>query len=122
MKKHLLSILFMSLFLMKAQAQIPMAGTYTVGSSSTDSFSTVIACIDSLKLKGVGGPVTIKISAGTYTGQLSFTSITGASTLNTITFQGVGSSSVIKHTPGSANRAVVSLNGASHLIFDSLKI
>lgn len=122
MKKYLLPFLFLSVFSIAAQAQSPMAGNYTVGSAVTDSFSTVVACVDSLEARGVSGPVTIKISAGTYTGQLSFTSISGASAINTITFQGVGSSSVIRHTPNTSNRAVISINGTSHLIFDSLKV
>ncbi|MFY0644330.1 MAG: T9SS type A sorting domain-containing protein [Bacteroidia bacterium] len=113
-----LSIIFLSLNSLAS----PLSGSYTIGPLSGDDFSTLSEAVDSLETLGVSGAVTISISAGTYTEQISIGSISGASAVNTITFKGLGSQTLIKFTPTSSDNTIFSLNGASHLVFDSLKI
>jgi pectin methylesterase-like acyl-CoA thioesterase len=63
----------------------PLNGIYTIGTSS--NFPSFKAAVDSLKSKGISGPVVFNIKNGTYNEQISIPAITGTSAIKTITFQ-----------------------------------
>lgn len=67
---------------------LSMGGMYTIG--ATGNYPTINAAVADLKLKGVCAPVYFTVAAGTYNGQVIIDGpIAGASTTNTITFDGV---------------------------------
>jgi hypothetical protein len=72
---------------------------------------------------GIGGAVVFNVApnSGPYTEQLILDSITGTSAINTITFNGNGNT-ITFNASGNSQRAVIKLNGADHIIFDSLVI
>lgn len=71
-------------------SQPGLTGVYTIdplgsGSSNFVSFSSAVAA---LQQRGVCGPVTFNVAAGTYVEQVGILPIQGASSLNTVTFNG----------------------------------
>jgi gliding motility-associated-like protein len=72
---------------------------------------------------GIGGAVVFNVATGSgpYTEQLILDSIAGTSAVNTITFNGNGNTITFNATSNS-QRAVIKLNGADHIIFDSLVV
>ncbi len=66
--------------------QAALSGTYTVGGTTPD-FADPATAASAVVAQGVSGPVIFNIRPGTYTGKVSLTSIAGASSTNTITFQ-----------------------------------
>lgn len=103
-------------------AQSALTGTYTVGLGASDDFNSISQCTDSLEILGVSGPVLISIDTGIFSERLDIKSIPGASATRTITFQGKGHQTIIRYTPTATDQAVISVDGASHLIFDSLRV
>ena len=63
-------------------------GTYTIGGASP-SYATFTAAVADLNTNGLAGdgPVVFDVRDGTYDEQLVINQITGASAINTITFQ-----------------------------------
>ena len=104
---------------------VAMAGTFTVGGSSSD-YNTIDDAIDALNCSGLGGAVVFNIASGTYTGQYELTSYSGASATNTITFQAAsGNASDVKITNGtttSTARHTFRLNGSSYIVLRNLTI
>lgn len=100
-----------------------MHGVYTIGGTGAD-FSTFRKAIDTLTANGVCGPVTLRIRAGTYYGQVEMGEIAGASEWNTIRFVGASTKSVVlTHSANSSSNApTILLDGADHIILDSLTI
>ncbi len=100
----------------------PYNGVYTLGNDSTDDFSSFANASFMLDLLGVSGQVTILVDSGTYNEQVTIESIPGASATNTITFKGSGNSTIFYESTNSGERAVVTFDGAKHVILDSLNI
>ncbi len=96
-------------------------GTYTVGTPTSD-FSDIGAAVTALNNCGIDSAVVFNVAPSTFTGQLTFNPIVGASATNTITFKGQGAATIIQRTTNSANRDVIRFNGAKHIILDSLTI
>lgn len=72
-----------------------LSGTKTINPSG-GNYTTVTAAVSDLVAQGVNGPVVFNISNGTYTEQINIPEITGASAVNTITFQSLsGDSSLV---------------------------
>ncbi|MBP9180934.1 MAG: right-handed parallel beta-helix repeat-containing protein, partial [Bacteroidia bacterium] len=67
-----------------------LSGNYTINPSGSGltNYTTFTAARTDLVNCGVSGPVTFTVSAGTYTEQVLLTAISGASSTNTITFDG----------------------------------
>lgn len=100
----------------------PLNGVYTInpfGSGSTNFLSFVDAA-NALSSYGVCGPVTFNVSNATYSGRVKIDNIVGASTTNTVTFNGNGAT--ITAAPDATNPCVVQLNGAKFVTLDSLNI
>lgn len=104
-----------------------LSGTYTInpsGSGSTN-FTTFTAAVNALTCGGVLGNVVFNVSSGTYTEQLNFTSIQGASASKTIVFKaatGVASNVTLRYTGTSTNNYTVRLAGSPFVVFRQMTI
>ncbi|MBX2931404.1 MAG: gliding motility-associated C-terminal domain-containing protein [Chitinophagaceae bacterium] len=107
------------------------AGTYTINNTQPTTYVPGVAGgnFDSYNATkanmgcGILGPVVFNVVANTgpYNEQLILDSIAGTSVVNTITYNGNGTT--IAFTPTNGNeRAVIKLNGADYIIFDSLTV
>ncbi len=98
-----------------------LSGTFTIGGSSPD-FTSFNDAITSLVFCGINGAVIFNVSAGSgpYNEQIAIPKIRGASAVKTITFNGNGE--MIKAGGSASDRHVIKLDGARHIIFDSLNI
>ncbi|HEX5652831.1 MAG TPA: LamG-like jellyroll fold domain-containing protein, partial [Chitinophagaceae bacterium] len=102
-----------------------ISGSFTINSNQPtggSNFQSFNAAYDYIKC-GINGAVTFNVdpASGPYTEQLIMTPIPGASATNTITFNGNGR--VLQFLATNTNeRAVIKLNGADHITFDSLTI
>jgi len=68
-------------------APTPMSGTYTVIQAGGGNYTSITAAASDLNNKGVSGAVIIDVYSGTYSGQINFQDIPGASAVNTITIR-----------------------------------
>jgi gliding motility-associated-like protein len=104
----------------------PVSGTFTINNSLANpgvgQFKTFTEAFNFIKC-GINNPVVFNVvNTGTpYTEQLVMTQVPGASTKNTITFNGNGA--IINYLSSDYdNRAVIKFNGADHVTIDSLNI
>jgi len=120
MKKTLLLIALLIPIVISAQ----LSGTYTI--SSTGTYTSFTAAVSALTTSGINGPVVFNVSPGTYNEQITIPAITGASTINTITFQsanGDSSSVILNYNPTtSTDNFTIKLNGAQYLIIKELTL
>lgn len=102
-----------------------VSGTFTINSAlptGGTNFQSFNDAYDYIKC-GINGPVTFNVNAasGPYAEQLIMIPVPGASATNTVTFNGNGRT--INYLATNTNeRAVIKLNGADHIRFDSLVI
>jgi PKD repeat protein len=101
------------------QANAQLSGTYSICTSSCN-YSSFSAAVSDLNSKGISGAVTFNVSSGTYVDYISITTVTGASSVNTITFKGAGRTKTI--LKGSSGSNIVLVNGISYVIFDGMTI
>lgn len=102
-----------------------LTGTYTINNnaaaSSTNftSFSTAVSYLSC----GITGPVTFNVNAssGPYVEQVTIPSISGASAVNTITFNGNGRT-LSFNSSSSGARAGITLSGADYVTINNLNI
>ncbi|RXK85837.1 right-handed parallel beta-helix repeat-containing protein [Filimonas effusa] len=100
-----------------------VSGNFTIDKSlpsGNRNFQSFNEAYNALRC-GINGPVVFDVN-GTgvvYTEQLTMGHIEGTSTVNTITFNGNGAT-IRNASINSEERAVIKLNGAKHIIFDSL--
>jgi pectin methylesterase-like acyl-CoA thioesterase len=101
-----------------------LSGNYTIGSGG--QYASFTAAVTDLTTKGVSAPVVFNVLDGVYDEQILIGAITGSSATNTITFQSQNSNPELVQLSFAASTVdgnyVVSLEGASHLIFKNLKI
>ena len=100
------------------------SGTYTINSAlpaSATNFTSFGAAVAELGC-GIVGPVIFNVEPGSgpYTEQVVINPVPGASAVNTITFNGRGDT--LQFSASTSNRFVIQLNGADHIIIDSLNI
>jgi len=102
----------------------PLSGAYTVGGTSAN-YLTISGAVQALQMCGISGPVVFNIAAGNYNEQITIPSITGASAINTITFQSANNDStsvILNYTASStANNYILKLDGAKYVIIKKLK-
>jgi len=98
-------------------------GNYTIGGTGAN-YATVVAAVSALTANGVSGPVKFTVAAGTYTGQIQIGAISGASSTNTITFDGVNKADRILSYSGSSSsdRATLVFNACSYITFKNFTI
>jgi parallel beta-helix repeat protein len=105
-----------------------LSGSYTINPSGSgvSNYTSFAAAKTALVNCGVAGPVTFTVSAGTYTEQVLLTAISGASSTNTITFDGgTGNAATrILTSAGtsSTNAYTLRLNGSSYVRFRNMTI
>jgi hypothetical protein len=102
-----------------------LAGNYTINknaASSATNFTSFETAIKKLIDCGVSGHVVFDVVAGSgpYNERLEIPELGGASSAATITFNGNGNT--LEFNPNATFNYIVYLNGADHIIFDSLKI
>jgi hypothetical protein len=98
-------------------------GEFTINSTLNTggtNFKTFGEAVDAIRC-GISGPVVFKVSNGPYDEQVVIPSIYGTSATNTITFKG-NLSTLSFNSTNSNERAGITLNGADHIIIDSLII
>lgn len=104
--------------------QVLAGGTFTINSALAtggSNFQTFAAAVGAISC-GISGPVVFNVDAasGPYTEQISIPSVTGASSANTITFNGNGRT--IRFTPTTSARHIIQLNGADFVTINNLNI
>ncbi len=106
-----------------------MIGAYTINASGSGStnYTSFVNAVTALQTRGVSGPVTFTVSAGTYTGQLTITSIPGISATNTVTFDGgTGNAAtrIVTHSSSCANTNdhTLKIDNVQYLEFRNLHI
>lgn len=106
-------------------AQTPVSGSFTINSNlptSATNFQSFTEAVFSLAY-GINGPVVFNVvpNSGPYVEQINLNFVPGASATNTITFNCNGVTMSNESTNAMA-RAVFKLDGARHVIIDSLKV
>lgn len=102
-----------------------VSGTFTINSAQPTggtNFNSYNAAYDYIKC-GINGPVIFNVvpGSGPYTEQLIMIPVPGASAVNTVTFNGNGT--ILRYLSTNTNeRAVIKLNDADHIRFDSITI
>ena len=99
-------------------------GTYTINSAAAtggNNFQSFTDAVNAIKC-GVTGGVTFNVIAGSgpYTEQITIPFIAGATPANPIVFNGNGAT--IQFNSQSEGRHIIKLDGAKHIIFDSLTV
>jgi parallel beta-helix repeat protein len=101
-----------------------LSGTYTIGGGG--DFATFNDALSALISNGVSGPVVFNVANGTYIEQLNIPEITGASAVNTITFQSASGNYndvVLRYSAtGTADNFVVKLDGADYFRFRNMTL
>ncbi|MCB0843876.1 MAG: right-handed parallel beta-helix repeat-containing protein, partial [Bacteroidetes bacterium] len=98
-----------------------LAGAYSIGGATPD-FADLAEAVAQLNSCGVSAPVTFTFAPGTYAGGVEIGPINGASTVNTITFDGVDTSLVTVSHNGSLPNSVFLLQGADYVTITNLTI
>ncbi|MFN8278051.1 MAG: hypothetical protein U0T84_11240 [Chitinophagales bacterium] len=100
----------------------PLSGEYKVGQGG--DYATISEAVAALKCGGVSGAVVFVIADGKYEERLDINAVSGASSMNTITFESMkgNNSDVVlaSNTPDASY--TVGLNGASYISFQNLTI
>ena len=99
------------------------SGTYTIGTCMGSDFPNITTALDTLHNAGVAGAIVFELCEETFNEQLDFGAVDGADANNTITFRtitGATDRATITFTPTNASNYVFQMNGAEHIIFDSI--
>lgn len=102
----------------------PLSGAYTINNAAATggtNFASFTDAAAALNTNGVSGPVTISVSGGPYTEQFTLNALTGTSATNRVTFNGNGRT-IQFGSSTSAQRAVVTLNGADYVTLNNLVV
>ncbi|HEX6914216.1 MAG TPA: right-handed parallel beta-helix repeat-containing protein, partial [Chitinophagaceae bacterium] len=100
-----------------------VSGNFTIDAgapSGGGNFQTFTEAVNSLAC-GINGPVVFTVAAGTYNEQVTIPAIQGTSSVNTIKFRG-NLATLSFNSTNTNSRAGITLNGADHIIIDSLVI
>ena len=98
-------------------------GNYTIATAQGSDFHSFNEAVDTMMQVGIVGAVVFQVAAGTYEEQVSIGAVPGASSINTITFQGAYREGVVlKAATTSGANYVLRLDGASYISIDSLSI
>lgn len=104
----------------------PLSGTVTLNPAapaSTTNYTSVSSLMADIAQKSLGGDLTVLVSPGTYTGNLSFTGpIFGASATSRLIFEGTDSTLVTFTHNGVGARPTILLDNVKHLVFRNMRI
>ncbi|GAL86035.1 parallel beta-helix repeat-containing protein [Sporocytophaga myxococcoides] len=101
-----------------------LEGSYSVGTENAD-FDNLNAALNALIDAGVSGPTVFNLADGTHYINQKFPAITGASPLNTITFQSISgdrNSTIIERDVNTRAEYLLAFKRASYLTFKNLTI
>ncbi|MCW8898003.1 MAG: fibronectin type III domain-containing protein [Flavobacteriales bacterium] len=98
-----------------------LAGVYTIGSGG--NYINFTAAVNDLVALGVCAPVTFNVltGSGPFNEQIEIPQVVGASSTNTITFNGNGET-ITYSTTGTTDNYIIRLNGADYIAIDSLNL
>ncbi len=103
----------------------PLNGTYTIGGTSAN-YATFNGAVQAMQMCGIGGAVTFNVNPGYYNEQILFTSLTGATATNNITFQSANgdSTSVILgyNFTQSGSNYVIQFTGSQYITIKGITI
>ncbi len=99
-----------------------MSGNFTIGASENSDFTTINQAVEALTCGGITGPVVFSIENGTYKEKVNFSTVSGASALNTITFESKSGTNTDVVLSYASTDATVVLNGTSYVSFENLTI
>lgn len=98
------------------------SGTFVIDGTGSGDYKTFAAAISSLSC-GIAGPIKFTVKPGTYSERLTIGEILGASSTNTVTFEGTDRDKVIiKYTGTSSDPAVILLDDADYITLKNLSI
>ncbi|MEM6269551.1 MAG: right-handed parallel beta-helix repeat-containing protein [Bacteroidota bacterium] len=132
MKEAIRQVLLLSLLLLFAASfsYAQMSGGYTINAgapASATNYQNFVSAVNDLNLgtrtdggpaqgPGVSGAVTFTVSAGTYNERVNLNAVTGSSTTNVITFDGVDPDTrTLTWTSNTTNDYTFRLNGADNI-------
>lgn len=101
-----------------------LSGAYTIDSSQPASVSNYLsfaAAVDDLETYGLCGSVTFNVAPGIYKENIVLSNISGASSVNSITFDGTDSSMVIVENSNNSVATLI-LGKAEYITFTNLTI
>lgn len=109
------------------QTRPEMSGIYTINSGVTSggrTFASFTEAVEKLTTSCITGPVVFNVTTtdATYKEQITIPQLRGTSDINTVTFNGNGNTISYNGTGYYDNRHIIKLDGADHIIIDSLKI
>ena len=115
--RRLLPLLMMLIGFSVAQAG--MSGTYTIGTSGSENYSSISSAISALGSNGVSGPVVFEISSGSYSTSSPFylRPVSGMSSTNTVTFKPASGATVSISGSVSYN-GIFRIDGGDYYIID----
>ncbi|NVO02064.1 MAG: T9SS type A sorting domain-containing protein [Bacteroidetes bacterium] len=107
-------------------SQVALTGSYVIGAAPSD-YTTFTLAVTALTTNGVSGPVIFNVKTGVYSEHISIPPITGASAINTITFQSqtLDSTNVTLSYQTQATAAsnyAIQLAGADYITFKNMTI
>ena len=103
---------------------VGMSGVYTIGGVGAD-YATINSAVAALVCGGAAGPVTLKLTqgAGPFNEQVTIPYINGTSAVRTVRLTGGTNQETVTFAAAlTTERAVIKLDGARHIILDSMTI
>ncbi len=103
----------------------PLSGSYTINSAnpaSSTNFTSFQMAADSLMTNGVSGAVTVNVAAGSYVEYMSLGYVSGASSTNTITFDGGDTATTSISNDGTVQNATIKVDSVQWLTITNLKV
>ncbi len=99
-----------------------LSGEFTIGKSENADFASINEAANALKCGGVAGPTTFVLEDGKYEERIVLSTIPGASSFNTVTFESKsGNNADVIISYGTSDATLV-LNGSQYIAFENLTI
>lgn len=101
----------------------PLAGHYTIGLNSTDSFHSINAAVNIMNIAGISDSVIFHLDSVNFNEFVSIQEVNGANDTNLIIFKGYGlKTQIYNSNSNSGHRFVFNFQHAKHVIIDSVSI
>ena len=121
--KQIITTALVSLSVIAFAGECPtLSGKYIIGKSANADFASINEATEALNCGGVDGRVDFKIEKGIYNEKVALSAISGASALNSITFESVtGNNDDVVISYASTDVTLV-MNGVSYVSFENITI
>jgi len=103
----------------------PLDGNYVINPQGNGDYLSFTDAVNDLIIRGISGPVTFNVDSGTYNEQIIIPTISGTSSINTITFQSSTNyyNVILTHTPtNSSDNFTIMLQNTAYINFYNLTI